>query len=115
VSIDIHALKKSLRPRLKRAQKNLAEFKVRFAKDPFSAFEWAQGYVRSAVELRVFGEVLEAGPKTSADNVREYAIQRIHVLASGGAPQATAFLAGQLHAEEIRAWTDVVDMIDERF
>jgi uncharacterized protein (DUF1778 family) len=107
--------------RLEEAQEGMVEFAQKIQKDAFSAFDFASAYVAAAATIRVFTIVVnrlkdidakKLSEKEVVEQMIRYSTDRVMSLASRGAVKSTSVLAAELHAEELRAWHEIVNILN---
>lgn len=102
-----------LKTRYESAKKATDEFSRRVATEPFEALKWVNSAIEAAATVLVYGVALthlEKGVTTEAMLAR--AKENVLRLARSGHMKSTGALEAPLHAEELRAWAAVVDILE---
>ena len=101
-----------IRKRLARAVEHLAAWNARHT-HAIDRLQWIGSIVESAVTESVCTEVLGAlDAGRTVEGVHEYAANRGRTLGKFGAQKSTAPLDASIHAETIRAWFEIVDVLE---
>lgn len=104
-----------------KALDNLNEFQKKFIKNPFEALKWVNAAVENAATTHVLGEVLRVSDETTdsaaarasaLEYILNYAHGRARLLAERGHVRSTGALDAALHAEELRAWSTVIAVLE---
>lgn len=102
-----------IRMRYEAAKKATGEFAADAAKDTFEALKWVNNAIEAAATVRVFGITLRNIDKgVSEEAMLALAKSNVLRLARSGHIRSTGALESPLHAEEMRAWTEVVSLLE---
>jgi hypothetical protein len=115
----VQSLKLNAQTHIDMAEEELAEFALKFAKDPFNSLRWGEEALKAAATRSVWQEVLEtmdlvgaqpeAVDETVVEAVRQTAIRNALRLAEPY--RSTNEMANLLHARECAAWAAVASLI----
>lgn len=101
-----------LRLKISKAQARVNMLRERLGEDAFEALAWLHDTIGPAAELRVFPSVIQSLEKgmsprhvllCSRDNTLRIALH--------GAHRSSGVVDAQLQAEELRAWTEIVELL----
>jgi hypothetical protein len=105
----VPALKLNAHTHIEMAEEQLAEFALKFAKDPMNSFRWGEEALKAAATRSVWLEVLETLEEETVEDVRQLAIR--HALRLAEPYRSSNELANLLHARECAAWANVASII----
>lgn len=103
-----------LQLKIGKAQTRVDALRERLGEDAFEALTWLHDAIGAAADLRVLPSVVASLEKgISARHVLLCANDSAHRLAAHGSRRSSGAVCAPLQAEELRAWTEVVDLLRE--
>lgn len=101
------------RHKIDKARVQILDLRSRLGEDPYEALSWLNESIAAAADLRVFESVIESLEKFAlpVDQVLLAAQTEVRRLSLHGAHRSTGAVDQQLHAEVLRAWSQVADLL----